>query len=236
MSIHSYLLPGNEENRLRILQKLDVLVAFTDPIFKEFADLAAHIFSLPISFISAVGGQQVDFVATHGIPELNMLPREQALCSLPVKHSSTIVLNKILTASASVHQRTAEALGLDFYVGSPLLLEQGVAVGALCICDKVPREFSQQEQQVLEQLARLISRTISVRYACLQQSDGKLHWATVQNNATEEIRALEGLIRYIARRYDLRVPTPATILNSVSRRLDDIDEILGMEAGESALA
>lgn len=76
------MLPGNEESRLRRLCKLDVLVAFTEPIFK-----------LSTSFISALGGTQVDFVATHGLSNLRKLPRKQAFCSLPVKYGSTIVLN-----------------------------------------------------------------------------------------------------------------------------------------------
>ena len=226
MATPAYLLPANEEARVEALRSFSVVAAFGEPLFQELADLAAHVFNLPISFISVVETAQVNFVTTHGIPELSTLPRERALCSLPVRHGTTTVLNELLAADSSIHQQTAAALGLDFYVGAPLLLVNNLAVGALCISGNVPRKFSEQEQQVLEQLAALISRVIVVRHDYLQQQEGEQRWLNVQRVATEEVRALEALIRYIARRYEVLVPTPFAVLRAVGRRLEDVEEIL----------
>ena len=226
MPIPSHLLPANETARLTALATFDVLAATAEPVFQEFVDLAAHMFNLPIAFISVVDDQHVEFKATHGIPELRTLLREQALCSMPVQQGVTMVLNKILQASASVQQQTATALGLDFYVGSPLLLAGKLAIGAVCVSDKKEREFSSGEEQVLDHLAAVISQTIIVRRNCLRDEQGAQRWQQVQLAVIEVIRELEGLIRYTSQRYELPVPTPTAILLSVRRRLNDISMLL----------
>ena len=137
-----------------------------------------------------------------------------------------MVLNKILQASASVQQQTATALGLDFYVGSPLLLAGKLAIGAVCVSDKKEREFSSGEEQVLDHLAAVISQTIIVRRDCLRNEQGAQRWQQVQLAVIEVIRELEGLIRYTSQRYELPVPTPTAILLSVRRRLNDISMLL----------
>lgn len=63
------------------------------------------------------------------------------------------MLNHLLTALANAHQRTAQWLGLAAYVGVPVLLGQGLAVGVLCLGSPVPCEFIPQELTLLEELA-----------------------------------------------------------------------------------
>ena len=228
-----YLLPHNEQTRLQAIHSFEADAALKEPILQPIIDLTAHTFNLPISFISLVAAEQVDFIATHGITELGTLPRAQALCSMPVRQGVTVVLNKLLAASASVHQQTAATLGLDFYVGVPLLLEGDLAFGALCVSDKEPRQFSADEQQVLEQLAALISQVVVVRHAYLQQEAGGEHWQQVQQKAMEELLELEALVCYIKKRNGSITPAPISLLVAVSNRVRDVMATLsGEEVGQ----
>ncbi|RZJ89185.1 MAG: hypothetical protein EOO60_10305, partial [Hymenobacter sp.] len=130
---YSHLEPANEQARLLIIQKYSVPTAFQEPLFQELTTLAADIFGLPVAFLSLVDGAQVDFPATHGVPDLRTLPREAALCSLAVHQHATVVLNGISSSSESPQWQTAQRFRMEFYAGAPLLVEQQYAVGALCL-------------------------------------------------------------------------------------------------------
>ena len=46
--------------------------------------------------------------------------------------------------------------GLEFYAAAPLITANGQMIGALCLVDKKPREFSALDQRILENLASIV--------------------------------------------------------------------------------
>jgi serine/threonine protein kinase len=52
---------------------------------------------------------------------------------------------------------------IRFYAGIPLVLADGVAVGSLCVIDRVPRELSPAQLDALERLARQVVNELSLR-------------------------------------------------------------------------
>ena len=217
---YSHLEPPNEHGRLLAIQKYNVPTAFQEPIFQELTTLAAHIFGLPVAFLSLVDGAQVDFPATHGVPDLRVLPREAALCSMAVHQHTTVVLNDISQGSDSPHWRTAQRFQMEFYAGAPLLIEQQYAVGALCLSDNQSRAFTDQEEAVLNELAAVVSQTITTRWHYMAESGSAQRWAAVQQLAIEDIHLLKALI------HRLRAQHTGTILHVVQRRLENLMEAI----------
>jgi GAF domain-containing protein len=114
-----------------------------------------------------------------------------------------------------------------FYAGSLLHLPNQFPLGTLCIIDRQPRTFSVAEQQVLDQLAALVSQAIAVRHSCLQQSQpGTARWEQLHTQLQEELRELTALLRYLFTRQGVRVPVPEDLLAQVKRRLHDIQSLL----------
>ena len=52
--------------------------------------------------------------------------------------------------------------GIRFYAGHPLLAANGDVVGTLCIIGRQPREFSEQDEQCLRDLAQMRNRSVSI--------------------------------------------------------------------------
>ncbi|HET9504403.1 MAG TPA: GAF domain-containing protein [Hymenobacter sp.] len=221
MATPAYLLPGNEAARLRALGASAVADAFAEPVYQQLVEVVARAYQLPSTFLSTVGAEQVDFPATHGVPGLCALPREESLCALAVRQQHPLVLNHLLTAPANAHQRTAQRLGLAAYVGVPVLLGEGLAVGVLCLGSPVPREFSPHELVVLEELAALISELLAVRRHLPAP-----HWQAVQQLVVVALRQMQHLLDHLARHNQGNVPTPTAVLNALQQRLQIVREML----------
>lgn len=225
------LLPPNETARLQTLRYYDILHSLHEPVFDEFVALAARIFSLPISLIALVAEEQVHYKANYGMPGNDMQHREEALCATAILQENAVVYrdlavetNPIITARAAEAARTNQ---LRFYAAAPLCMPDDSIIGSLCIIDRTPRSFSADEQQVLEQLAHLVSRTIVARHSCLSQyGSGEWEWHRLRIQVQEEVQALTALVRYLFARHGTHVPVPTDSLNQVARRLLDLDEHL----------
>ena len=46
--------------------------------------------------------------------------------------------------------------GIRFYAGAPLVTDEGLALGGLCVADRRPRELSEAQQDLLRALARQV--------------------------------------------------------------------------------
>lgn len=221
---YSHLEPPNEQARLLVIQKYNVPTTFQEPIFQELTTLAAHIFGLPVAFLSLVDDAQVAFPATHGVPELRVLPREAALCSMAVHQHATVVLNDISQGGHSPQWQTAQRFRMEFYAGAPLLIEQQYAVGALCLSDSQAHTFSAEEESLLNELAAVASQAISTRWHCLAEAGGAQRWLAVQQLAIEDIHLLQALIRR------LRVQHAGGVLHVVQRRLANLRETVTVKS------
>ena len=54
-------------------------------------------------------------------------------------------------------------LGIRFYAGAPLVNEEGIVLGTLCVFDHVPRTLTEQQQQALRVLARHVMTHLELR-------------------------------------------------------------------------
>ncbi|WP_345224710.1 GAF domain-containing protein [Hymenobacter koreensis] len=233
MSVSSAALPpNNEPDRLRSLRAHEVLPTLIEPIFDEFVALTAQVFSLPISLISVVEEDEVFYPANHGMPGNERQPRVEAICSTAVQQSRAVVYHDVLLEQVATLPpeavQAAQANDLRFYAGAVLRLPDQHPIGTLCIIDRQPRSFSATEQQVLDQLAALISQTIAVRHTCLSQARTVPdRWEQLRTLLQEELRELTALVRYLYTRHGVQIPVSAELLAQVERRLNDLHALLG---------
>lgn len=225
------LLPANETERLRSLHQHDILHSLQEDLFDELVGLAGELFRLPISYVSLVDAEQVHYKATYGIPRLSPRPRAELLCALVVRHGRVVVYHDLARATQTPLDtpaiRSGLALHARFYAGAPLRMPDQHVIGALCLVGQQPRELSADEQQVLEELAALVSRAIVVRCHCRRTPElGNARWQATQREARDEVYGLGALARYLAARYGPAVPVPEEVLQPVRRRLHDLRTIL----------
>jgi hypothetical protein len=208
-----------------------VLPFVREDLFDEFVGLAARIFSLPISLFNVVDVHQVTTEAHYGMPDAPPQPRTEMLCSLVVEQNHVVVYYDLTaipqTAPDADAIRAALAKNIRFYAAAPVRLNTQYNMGTLCLLDQQPREFTTEEQRVLEALADTISQTIVVRHHCLTTPRlGEAHWQHLCLKVHDEVHALAALVRYLLTRYGALIPVPEDVLHLVVRRLADLRVLL----------
>lgn len=183
-----------EDERLKALSEYGLSEETPLPSLESVVRIAARMFGMPVAAVNMIGSDHVFFAASHGIGEVDM-SRDVSFCAHAITQSGVMVVpdattddrfhdNPLVTGSA----------GLRFYAGAPLLSQNGLALGALCVIDNKPhQDFSSEDQSRLRELAnmatdRLELRRIEASAERFPRSDGQLEGAAYEGEAKELYR------------------------------------------------
>ena len=202
ISFPANLIPADEVVRLRTLHAYQIAGTTPEPIFDDYVAWAAQLFSTPIALISLVDEKQVHFKAMTGIEDTPALPRTESMCSAAILPDGPIVISDYKAESCSlIKPDVAQALGLNFYAGSALRMPDGARIGMMAIIGREHRTLSEPEEEVLIQLADLVSRTIELRFQYLHTNRPD-DWDAVQQELAATLDDNAALTRYLTTRND----------------------------------
>ena len=227
MRILADLAPANETERLYALHQADMLHSLQEEVFDELVKLSARLFGLPISYVALLDTDRLHIKASHGLPMMPPVPRQEVLCAQVVRQNRMVLYHDLATVTQTPLDAPAIACALAqkarFYAGAPLRTSAEHAIGTLCLVDQQPRTFSSLEQQVFEQIACVVGQLVVLRQQCLRSPAlGATHWHRVREQVREEVYALGTLVRYLLQRYGALVPVPEDVLHLMERRLQEV--------------
>ncbi|WP_219921402.1 GAF domain-containing protein [Rufibacter sp. XAAS-G3-1] len=151
------IIPENEADRIQKLHDYQILSIETEGPFKHIASLAAHVFKVPIALVSFVDAERVYFKGNVGIEEMTEVDRGISLCSLSILHSEATVFEDALKEPCLLaNPLVAGEFGLRFYAAVPITTHDGYNLGSVCIVDKAPRPFTEDDRTTLEYMAKLV--------------------------------------------------------------------------------
>jgi len=166
-----------ENNRIEVLRKYNILDSPVNGSFDRITRLAASIFRVPIAIISLVDTERIWFKSHHGLP-ISQIEREPGLCSSAIlSNDPYIVENAIEDPRTLANPLVAGEFGLRFYAAAPLQTEGNFNLGTLCIIDKAPRKFTEEETVTLQELAAIVMEEMDLRLA-LKKTVSKLQRLT----------------------------------------------------------
>lgn len=193
--------PSNETSRLHELHSASLVTTAADPDFSAFTELAAHLCSTPMSFISLVDAEQVWLRSPIGV-DVSHVARKSSFCGYVVADGHVLEVEDASRDPRFAH--TPLVTGpphLRFYLGIPLSSANGIHWGALCVADHVPRRLTADQLRAMQHLATAAVTQILLHKSALQRQ--KLHDALNRSNddLTTFIRAashdLKGPLRSI---------------------------------------
>ena len=150
-------LPDNEQERLTALHDHNILDTAPEQEFDDLVRLAASLCGVPIAAVSLIDEHRQWFKAMLGLPT-SETPRADAFCAHTILQPGVFVVQ-----DAQADPRFADNPlvtgdpNIRFYAGAPLLTEEGLALGSLCIIDRVPRQFTPEQGELLRLLARQVA-------------------------------------------------------------------------------
>lgn len=151
--------PGSDALEAHDLDQLAVEAGFD-----ELTSFAAALCEAPICLVSIVGDSMQRFLSRQGL-DVCETPREFSFCAHAMLGSDLMVV-----PDATLDPRFAEnplVTGdpfIRFYAGAPLVTEDGVPLGSLCVIDRVPRSgLTPLQQQGLRLMAAQVMGAMGYR-------------------------------------------------------------------------
>jgi PAS domain S-box-containing protein len=158
-----YVVPDNEEARLRSLKGYEILDTLSEDEFNRITELASLICDVPISLISLIDENRQWFKAKVGL-DLDETPRGLAFCNYAIANNNYF---EVEDASKDDRFKTNDLVtghpDIRFYAGYPLIDANGFALGTLCVIDKMPKLLTPKQKRSLELLAQEVIALIVER-------------------------------------------------------------------------
>lgn len=157
---------GNAE-RLAALRKTGLLDSAPEEAFDRLTRLASKIIGAPVSLVSLVDVDRQFFKSVQGLKEPWASKRETPLSHSFCQHAVNSGLDLIIE-DARIHPLVKESraipeLGAVAYAGIPLIDDDGNALGSFCVIDSKPREWTQDEIEILRELASSVMTEVRLR-------------------------------------------------------------------------
>jgi len=178
--------PHNEKDRLKALDELDILDTPPSPGLDTITALASELLHTPVAFISLLDDRRQWFKSITGI-KARETPRNQAFCNYTILDDDVLLVPHASDDPRFAHNPfVVDEPRLEAYAGVPLSLTPGLNVGSLCVMDRRPRHFSDQEITILKGLGQLAADQL------------RLHLA--RNRLATELRRQQDLVQQLTER------------------------------------
>lgn len=153
-------IPSNEEERLKELASFQIVGIEEDQDFDFITDMAAKICSTKISLISLVTADKQWFLSHHGL-EAKETSRDFSFCAhaIHTPNQPFVVEDAREDERFSDNPLTVDDPNVIFYAGIPLVSQNGLPLGSLCVIDDAPKKLTSDQ---LNQLQRLANQTIKL--------------------------------------------------------------------------
>ncbi|KRF37427.1 GAF domain-containing SpoIIE family protein phosphatase [Nocardioides sp. Soil805] len=138
-----------------------------DPSFDRYARLVRHALGVPVALVSVVEARRQVFPGAVGLPEsyqrTRQTPLSHSFCQYVVADGAPLVIADARVDPRLRDNRAIEDLDVIAYAGWPLRDHADRIIGSLCAIDSEPREWTDQDLALLEDLAAACSAEIAQR-------------------------------------------------------------------------
>lgn len=156
-----------EEERLQVLKSYD-LVNSQEEIQeqKELSDLtqlAATICGTPIALVTIIDDSIQWYKAKVGI-DGSRTSRKDSFCQYTIQQDEVFeVYDALMDTRFEDNPFVKGDPHIRFYLGAPLINENGFRLGSMCVIDKVPRRLKDTQREALQLLAKQVANNFELR-------------------------------------------------------------------------
>lgn len=154
------LIPQDEAERLvefRLSAAGDVA---PEERFDKITRMAQRMFEVSFVGISFVEGDHQWFKSKQGLPIADT-SRDLSFCAHAITSDQVLIVeDAVLDPRFAENPLVLEEPRIRFYAGQPVKGPGGHNVGTLCLMDKDPREFSEEDRETLRDLGEMVEKEI----------------------------------------------------------------------------
>ena len=249
-------IPLDEARRLAALYATRLLGSSPEDAFDRITRMAARLLKMPISLVSLVDKDVQWFKSRCGFTPTES-PRALSFCGHAIlEHEPLVIPDALLDPRFADNPLVTGEQHLRFYAGVQLFSIDRMAIGTLCVLDRVPRTLGQDDLDILRDLARMVESLIQHRQLAsaarslyahmeLDPANAELSSAAGQvefllnhdvltglANRQSLVRAVE---KHLASMGDNRVQAKTLVASINVDKFKRLNELLGHHGGDKAL-
>jgi GAF domain-containing protein len=171
------IVPANEELRIRAYHHYNNLLSdLPGNYFNNIAHIIARTFDAPIALVSLVGEHSVFFKGNAGMEGVESTDRGISLCSLAVLEGTPTIFTDALEEPCLLSNPLVIGdFGLRFYAGAPVTTREGFNIGTVCIVAREPRNFTDNERDLLINFADSVMHDLESRQQFRQDAHSEIN-------------------------------------------------------------
>ncbi len=170
----------DERVRAAAIAEHDIESLRDDAALRRITDFAAALCEVPVGLVSIVEAERQTFLSRTGL-DLTETPREMSFCAYAMREDDIMVIpDATQDPRFADNPLVIDGLGIRFYAGVPLVRDDGIPLGSLCVIDTVPRAgLTALQRQGLKVLAEDVlrrlgdSRSAAASRAAIGDSEGR---------------------------------------------------------------
>ncbi len=156
-------LPQDESARLDALCRYNILDTKPEQAFDDLVELAAKICQTPIALVSLVDPLRQWFKAKVGVMACET-SRDIAFCAHAILQRGVFEIpDTLVDPRFATNPLVTSDPFIRFYAGTPLMTPDGYPLGTLCVIDRVPKQLTAEQQDVLSTLGRQVVSLLELR-------------------------------------------------------------------------
>lgn len=206
--------------RLAALDKSGVMDSAAEDVFDRTVRLATNMLGVPVGLASFVDDRRQYFKAQCGLSQngdpLYETPLSHSFCQYVVAHDMTLAVSDARDHPLLQSNGAVSDLGVIAYLGVPIHAPTGEPIGSFCAINDTPRDWTDQDVEVLTDLAAMLETELQLRH----ERDAMQTLARELNHRVKNLFSIVGgMISLTARSSD----TPAEMAQALQGRLSALD-------------
>jgi GAF domain-containing protein len=168
-SVPTIARPSNEFDRQHSLDKLGILDVNSVTRFEDLAELARNFFGTTGAAVTFIDHDRLFFKAVSGLDPSDA-PRAAAFCDVTIRRAGLFVVPD--TSADPRFEQNPAVIGpphVRFYAGYPIEAPDGQRVGAVCVLDTKPRDFTSADASLLRDLAKIVESRLAIQQNLVDQ-------------------------------------------------------------------
>ena len=176
-----------DPDRLAALRETGLLDRDPDPALQRLTRLATRLLGAPVGLVSLVDEDRQYFAGHQGLDEPwaseQQTPLSHSFCKHVVMDGAPLVVGNAPDHPVVAGNPAIEELSVTAYLGTPLTTPDKQVLGSFCVADAEAREWSEDDLELLQELAEAAVTEIELRRT-----------ASALAEALERIRSLQELV------------------------------------------
>lgn len=158
-----------EDERIKLLESYSILDTLPEIDYDNLTAIAAEICGTPISLISFVDKERQWFKSHHGL-DVSETSRDYSFCAYAINDPDNVFIVGDSRKDMRFHDNPIVSGNpkVIFYAGVPLINENGLPLGTLCVIDHEPKTLTQNQIRSLKALSDQTMKLLDLRLKSIE--------------------------------------------------------------------